>query len=204
MEEENTLKYKNIEMLSQPLLTDEGFINEACINELKSTISNIPNIHNRKQDDNEWSRKRVTFKTDITRGLAKYAISQSPYACPDNLEDVIKYLDACLEREVDWGSLDMAELSLCDISELLYSILYEQGFTYFDNWGKAKKGNVEIQFVSRYDVKPDPDYDFIDLDALLGNVCLDIRLERRDADSFNEEFEKEYGKTNDSDEKKRD
>lgn len=184
---------KDIEMLSQPLLTEEGFINEACMNELKASINNIPKPYERNDGDSEWTEKRWTFKDHITRGLAKYAISQSPYSCPDNLEKVIRYLDACLEKEVDWGSHGMAELSLCDISKLLYDILYEQGFTYFDDWNKSKKGKTDMQFVSR-DSSIDPDYDFIDLDALLGNVCLDIRMERRANDQFDKEFEEEYGK----------
>jgi len=183
---------EDIEMLSQPLLTEEGFINEACLNELNCFISDVPKIHDRKDEDTEWTIKRCTFKSDITRGLAKYAISQSPYSCPDNLEEVIKYLDACLEREIDWGVCGLAELSLCDISKLLYDILYEQGITYFDNWNKSKKGKTDVQFVSR-DSSVDPDYDFIDLDALLGNVCLDIRMERRASDKFDKEFQEEYG-----------
>ena len=187
--------FKDIEMLSQPLLTDEGFLNEACINELKGAMKDIPKLHNRRRDTKEWNTKRWTFKDEITGALAKYAISQSPYACPDNLEEVIKYLDACLENEIVWeAGTGWAELSLCDISKLLYDILYEQGFTYFDNWNKSKKGNVEIQFASRYSDKPDPDYDFIDLDALLNNVCLEIMKERRESDRNHEEFEKEYGK----------
>jgi len=187
---------EDIEMLSQPLLTEEGFVNEACMNELNCWISNVPKIHDRENKDIEWNTKRWTFKKDITRGLAKWAISQSPYSCPDNLEDVIKYLDACLEREVDWDICGMAELSLCDISKLLYDILYEQGITYFNNWNKSKKGDVEIQFTSRYSSEKDPDYDFIDLDALLGNVCLDIRMERRASDKFDKEFEEKYGDMN--------
>lgn len=183
---------KDIEMLSQPLLTEEGFLNEACINELEAALSNIPKIHERSDGDPEWTDKKWTFKKDITRSLAKYAVSQSPYSCPDNLEEVIRYLDACLEREVEWSESGLAELSLCDISKLLYDILYEQNITYFDNWNKSKKGKVEIQFMSRYS-KEDPDYDFIDLDALLSNVCLDIRLERRADEKFHKELEDKYG-----------
>ena len=186
--------FENIEMLSQPLLTEEGFINEACINELNASITNMPKTYNRLSDSPEWSIKRWTFKSDITRGLAKYAIAQSPYSCPNNLEEVINYLDACLEKEVDWEKFGMVELSLCDINKLLYDILYEQGISYFDNWNKSKKGNVKISFSSRYSGKEDPDYSFIDLDALLRNVCLDIRMERRANDKFDEEFEKKYGK----------
>ena len=196
MEEKDPLE--DIEMLSQPLLTEEGFVNEACMNELGKAIKNMPKTYERLASNEEWTEKRWTFKSDITGGLAKYAVSQSPYPCPDNLGKVINYLDACLEKEVDWGNHGMVELSLRDISKLLYDILYEQGFTYFDDWNKSKKGKVEIQFTSRYSGKPDPDYDFIDLDALLHNVCLDIREERRASDKFHEEFEKEYKNKEDS------
>ena len=182
---------ENVEMLSQPLLTEEGFVNEACMNELNTFISKMPKSYDRLNRNDEWTIKKWTFKKDITRGLAKYAISQSPYVCPDNLEGVIKYLDACLEKEVEWEESGMAELSLCDINKLLHNILYEQGFSFFDEWNKAKKGNVEVQFCSRYSKVEDPDYEFIDLDALLHNVCLDIRMERRASDKFDEEFQKE-------------
>ncbi len=104
--------FEDIEILSQPLLTEEGFVNEACLNELNKAIQNAPKSYERLDDNSEWSVKRWTFKKDITSGLAKYAISQSSYSCPDNLEDVIKYLDACLEKEVDWELHGMAELSL--------------------------------------------------------------------------------------------
>jgi len=191
--------FDNIEMLSQPLFTEEGFINEACLNELNAAILNTPKNYERLDGDTEWTDKRWTFKSHITRGLAKYAISQSPYSCPDNLTEVIRYLDACLEKEVEWDDYRMAELSLCDISKLLYNILYEQGFVYFDDWNKPKKGKAEIQFVSSYDGVRDPDYDFIDLDALLHNVCLDIRMERRANKKFDEEFEEKYGKISELD-----
>ena len=111
---------ENIEMLSQPLLTEEGFVNEACINELNAFILNTSKTYDRLNDNSEWAIKKWTFKKDITRSLAKYAISQSPYVCPDNLEAVIRYLDACLEKEVEWKEYGMAELSLCDINKLLH------------------------------------------------------------------------------------
>lgn len=194
MEKKNNKKdpFKEIEMLSQPLLTEEGFVNEACINELNAFISKMPTPASRFADDPEWTVKRWIFKKEITQALAKCAVRQSPYPCPQELEEVISYLDACLEKEIEWATAGMTELSLCDINKLLYDILYEQGFSAFDNWNKSKKGDVEIQIASRYSGRPDPDYDFIDLDALLMNVCLDIRMERRADDKFNEEFEKEY------------
>ena len=61
----------------------------------------------------------------------------------------------------------------------------------FDNWNKAKKGNAEIVFTSRYS-QPDPDYDFIDLDALLCNVCISLRDDFRREKTFNKKFDDEH------------
>ena len=66
----------DIDILSQPLLTEEGFINEACINELTAAINNIPPAHERLKDDLEWSTKRWTNLRDITGSLAFSAIHQ--------------------------------------------------------------------------------------------------------------------------------
>ena len=85
----------------------------------------------------------------------------------------------------------MTELSLVEINKLCWDILGD--FQPFLDWNKSKKGKEEILFTSRFS-KTDPDYDFIDLDALLCNVCLDIRTERREKVKLNEKFEREHGK----------
>lgn len=182
-------------MIQEPLVTEDGFVNEACINELAAAFNNAPKTYERLKNDPEWSTKRVIVKDDITSGLAKYAIHQSPYACPDNLEIVIRYLDACLDRAVDWdGPYDCptAYLSLCDINKLLYEILYDDKFSYFVDWNVPRKNVPQNE---RPDVgDKNPDHDFIDLDALLHNVCLDIRADRREFDRFNNKFDEEQQK----------
>lgn len=70
--------------------------------------------------------------------------------------------------------------------------MYEQGVVFFDKWNEPKDGSkTEIVFVSRYSNKPNPDSDFIDLDALLRNVCIEIRNERRIFDKFNRKYEEQ-------------
>lgn len=185
------------EIISQPLTTEEGFLNPACMNELNDVIANLPKTYNRLTDDPEWSisKNQWTFKKDIVGAFAMWACRQSPYGVPDGLENVCKYLNAALSSCTNWGNIGMAECSLCDINRWLHEILYEQGIREFDNWNKCKKGNTpDIAFTSRYDGVKDPDYDFIDLDALLHNVCLSIRDERRKNKAFDEKFEKKYGK----------
>jgi hypothetical protein len=189
-------KEDKIEMLTQPLMTEDGYLNPACMNELESTINNIPKTYNRLAHDSEWSirKNKWTFKTDIVGAFAMWACRQSPYGVPDGLENVCKYLNAALESCGNgWKNSGMQECSLVDINKWLYEILYEQGVIEFDKWNECKVGNTpDINFVSRYDGKRNPDRDFIDLDALLHNVCLTIRDERRKDKAFDDKFDKEY------------
>jgi hypothetical protein len=109
-----------------------------------------------------------------------WACRQSPYGVPDGLENVCKYLNACLKTVVPWNEAGMVEASLCDVSRWLHEILMDKGVAEFDAWNRRKIGDTpDIQFSSRYDGPGNPDRDFIDLDALLHNVCLTIRDERR-------------------------
>ena len=191
------IKDNDIEMIQQPLMTDDGNFNQACMNELSAAIDNTPKTHQRLSGDPEWSQKkdRWMFRHQIVGAFAMWACRLSPYLVPDGLENVCRYLSACLKTAVDWDSHGMAELSLCDINRLLFEILYEKGIKEFDAWNECKKGNTpDVAFSSRYDGARDPDYDFIDLHALLHQVCLTIRGERRESDKFNREFEEDWAK----------
>lgn len=196
---------KDIHMIEQPLLTEEGFINQAAINELEMAIKNMPPPHKRNSDDSEWTKKRWTFLHEITAGLAHWAIRQSPYACPDDLEAVVKFLEACLRREFlklnhrkDATGI-MAEVSLCMISEWLHSIL--MSLPQVTAWNTAKDGDTrEIRYTSREGSDATgPDNDFIDIGALFNNVCIGIRDERRKNDEFDRKFEEEQEKRNAAD-----
>jgi hypothetical protein len=193
MNDENELE---IEMLSQPLLTEDGFVNPACMNELSAAIASIPATHVRLADDPEWSEKRWTFRKEIVGYFAMWACRQSPYGVPDGLENVCKYLYASLASAAKWIPSDsgMAELSLCEINRLLHEILMEKGVKEFDAWNVPKSGpTAELVFSSAFNT-PDRDDDFIDLHALLHNVCVGIRDERRKHKAFYDKFEAEHGK----------
>jgi len=183
-------KCDNIEFLSNPLLTEEGYVNEACMNELSAAIKNMPPTYERLKDDEEWNTKRITSLSDITGGFAKWAIRQSSYAWPSGLENVACYLATFLKRDVKWDEFGYAELSLCDINKLLYDILYEEKIELFDSWNVTKKDWRKDGYDNISDAeKSDPGYGYIALDALLHNVCLDIRMERRASDEFDRRLE---------------
>jgi hypothetical protein len=96
-----------------------------------------------------------------------------------------------LTKSIQWDD-DFTDLSLNDISKFLYDVLYEKEIKEFNNWNVSKNNTGEkILYTSRYDGKRNPDDDFISLDALLHNVCVEIRNERREFDAFNKKFEEE-------------
>lgn len=159
--------------------------------------------HRRLSGDPEWNTSRPTFKHEITGALSKWAIRQAPIGIPDNLERVLGLVNACLDRMDIWDILPgFGNLSLCQINKILHDLLLDQGIKEFDDWNRSqaeKDGKIKdpsVLFSSRYS-QPNPYYDFIDLHALLHNVCLDIRAERRADDEFDRKFEEKYGKPKD-------
>jgi hypothetical protein len=167
--------------LTQPLTTDEGFVNEACMNELEMALSNMPRLHVRCQDDEEFTRKRITNWREVTGYFAMWACRQidqcDTSAYPPKLESVVGYLAASLRKH--WSNDpcvtdDWCKLSLNGISELLYDILW--GLKLFHTWNDK---NVLLGW--------------IDLDALITNVVVSIRDERRKHDAFDKKFNEENG-----------
>lgn len=168
-----------MDFLNEPLLTEDGFLNEACANELNAYLSNMPKTYERCADDPEWNTKRITNWREIVAALAYWAINQinssSPTIThPPGLEKVLGFLSHSISSKFD-KKTGWAEISLCDISQMLYDILYEQGISIFDGWNTKE--------VMR-------DH-WLDLDALLHNICLTIRDNRREFDRFNKEFEEQ-------------
>jgi hypothetical protein len=180
-----------IEMIPEPLMNPDGSVNENCIALLNDTILNMPEPYDRLANDAEWSARKDkwTFKKDITGAFAKNAVHASPYACPDNLETLVKYLDVCLNKF--WKKDPMIELSLCDINKMCWDILGDM--PQFKAWNERKNGNdAPIQGSSRYSNRPEPDNDFIGLSALLQQVCLDVRNDRRLFEKNSKEFDAKY------------
>ncbi len=166
-------------IIQEPFLTEEGFVNEACMNELSSVIDNIPPAHERLKNDPEWSAPRWTNCRHITGFFAYWAVKQlSAYdgdtpAFAPNLEKLVSYLHYCIRPKFDKTGL--AKLSLCDISKLLYGILMETKL--FLEWNTKESLG---------------DY-WLDLDAFIQNICISIRQDRRECDEFDKKFDAEYG-----------
>lgn len=168
---------EDIPMLSQPLMTEEGFVNPACIQELEAWLANMPTSHERLAGDPKWSTPRWTSCREIVGHFAHWAVRQidSDVPFPPGLEKMVGYLYACIRPRFDQHG--MAELSLCDISRLLHEILMPEAI--FQSWNDEK-------------VLPG----WLDLDALLHNVCMSIQRGRDEFDEFNRRFEEEHGPFN--------
>ena len=162
--------------------------NPDLLKEVESVIKDTPN-----QQSKIWKEKRITFRKDITGALAWAAVRQSPYAFPQGLERVVGWLDACLKQDIKWDTFGMANLSLEDIRQILYKIL--PGMKEFDAWNVPRKGKGnDIVFVATSIPKPPADEDFIDLDAVIKNTCIQIRDQRVLFDQFNKKFEEDHKK----------
>lgn len=115
--------------------------------------------------------------------IAMWAVRQSPYHCPEGLREVLLEFRARITRDgLNFDSNEMAQLSFRNVKALLNFHLLP--IPKFQAWNKRKNGNpAPYGFCSRYG-KPEPDNDFIDLDALTGNVARSVIEEcRKDYES---------------------
>jgi len=108
----------------------------------------------------------------ICGAFAMWAVRQSPYSIPTDLEIAAQYIHDNWElrfgKEFSSHNCDMIEKWLQEIFLGSPTII---------NWNNAKNHNREFVFSSRYD-KPAPDDDIIGLDALARNIAHTLTLER--------------------------
>ena len=160
------------------------------MNELAAAINNMPETYERLSNNQEWSEKRWTHYRDLTGGLAYWAVHQfagsdvgknynqdknPPYFAP-GLENVIGYLSACIRPQ--FNDCGFKEMSLCDVNKMLWEVLRDCEI--FKSWNTEEVCGKA----------------WLDLSALLHNICLTIRNDRRKNDAFDAEFEKQWTEKN--------
>lgn len=170
------------EILNEPLTTSEGFINEACLRELEAAIRNAPKTFDRLAGDREWSTPAWTADTDVLGNFAGCAVKLFGGLAPPDLAAINGFLREVLHRglfanvALETANFRLANVSLCEINRALWDALGD--LPQFLAWNDKEKVGEN----------------WIDLDALLHNVCVQIRNERRHFAAFNSAFEKEYGR----------
>jgi len=123
-------------------------------------------------------RKHLFSIKDILGAFAMWAVRQSPYICPSNIEIAIKELAFELPKQIEFDSerFDFAEVSCDEIREAI-----DKCFDHIDiikMWNQPKSGhNAPFVFCGRYS-KPIPDDDIIDLNALSMNISHSLIAER--------------------------
>lgn len=173
----NNLPLDQIEMLNEPLIKD-GEINPECMVELEEKIRKIGKTYKRLENDPEWTIEWPVSLNEILGNFAKSAISCGGNTYPKNLENLTEHLRERIKEEIDPvlvdGSIIIYKLSICEINELMWKIL--GNIPHFQAWNtKEVMGG-----------------DWIDLDAVLHNICIDIRNDRRHMLAFDREFEREH------------
>lgn len=129
----------------------------------------------------------------VTGYLAMWAVRQSPYDVPDNLEDAVQDFRTNLPLArlsppmhefvdvADEGALHEAIKSAIEATPAIRA------------WNERKNKNQSpFQFVSRYDGPSDPDNDFIDLGALARNTSLYCWREMQRDWAFDRNFDREW------------
>lgn len=110
-------------------------------------------------------KKRWLLLNQMEGHLAMWAVRQSPYHCPDKLAEVIS---AFRQRQLFF--FDKSEMANFSRSNIRAAYETLKSIPEFEAWNERKNGNKSpFGFVDRYS-KPNPDNDFIDLDALIGNA----------------------------------
>lgn len=106
---------------------------------------------------------------DIVGATAMWAIKQSPYPKPENLEEALKYLRGYLYSNLEWCNLGFTKITIENLRKFLEKA-YEE-IPEIAAWNEPKKdsGCLLQGSSSRYH-KTKEDYDFIDLGAMARNV----------------------------------
>ncbi len=117
------------------------------------------------------------FIKDIVGVMAMWAVRQSPYAVPANLEDALKELTEALKPT--WKGDQLHEMHGNELRDLIAEAVKE--CPSIEAWNVPEKGDGR-GFVTRFG-GPEPDYDFIDIDALIRNVThslIEMRVVEKD------------------------
>lgn len=106
----------------------------------------------------------------IVSTTAMWAVKQSPYAYPKNLEVALKYLSGYVKSRLKFCDLGFTSITTEDLRTFLIKAYEETPEIEAWNEPKIDTGSIMQGSSSRYHT-PKPDYAFIDLHAMARNVA---------------------------------
>lgn len=121
--------------------------------------------------------------------LASWAVQQSPYPVPENLEVALLAFLVQWPHGEDYTSFDNIGALERTIMETIGKVPEIQA------WNERKNKREGPSFVSRYSAPRDPDDDFIDLDALARNIAMACWHDAADDKNFNDDFNERHNKS---------
>lgn len=116
----------------------------------------------------------------VLGAFAAEAVRLSPYAVPDDLEDVLRALHEYLLEKFPSITpvVDMMETTDVELSARLNTFVH--AYPSVQPWNKRKNGDQSpYQYVDAYSGRTHPDADFIDLDAMHRNIMHTLTQEGR-------------------------
>jgi hypothetical protein len=116
---------------------------------------------------------RLVSSSDIIGQTARFAVEQHPYHAPEGLFELVQVALAACRRDFGDG---VQALPMCRF-ETSHAVRKWLGVAIGDHpilkaWNTPKRGDARIVMVSAFSGRPLPEYDFIDIDALLMNIAL--------------------------------
>lgn len=130
-------------------------------------------------------KKYLFSQKDLLGYCALWAVKQSPYACPENLQAVLEKFANDTRQIFEAHLLGFAEMELEEIGFILDTFFFSQYIV--EGWNERKNGNQQpYNFVSRLGGEKDPDNDFIDLGALRRNILNCFKFDKVLSDAIEE------------------
>ena len=140
----------------------------------------------------DGNHRYLIVQETIIASLAHWAIKQSPYLIPDNLNVVLTKFNDIMNKDSYFEQFCKIRLGWFTFRELEeYCHLILEDVPEYLAWNNRKNGNnYPYGFASRYS-SPSPDNDFIDLSALIKNTVGLVMMYAEEERLFDLKFEKE-------------
>jgi hypothetical protein len=128
-------------------------------------------------------KKYLFSQKDLLGYIACWSVMLSPYNVPENLTGVLETFALKTKPLFEGLKFEIMSASSEEICLILDKHLITQVSVI--KWNERKDGNTEpYLFVSKYESKPNPDNDFIDLGALKRNIVNSIIYDNERNEAF--------------------